>query len=151
MLFFFFKIAYMYPTKGSFGEGNGNPLQCPCLENPRDRGALWAAIFGVAQRRTRLKWLTSSSSKGSLMETATFRRCATLQCSAHTEQAKWAQTSDLRRLSLLQTPATSSRAPKPPTLLTNRLQRLAALSGSITPWHNSQNLGKHDTRDAWLL
>ena len=44
------------------GEGNGNPLQCSCLENPRDRGAWWAAICGVAQRRTRLKQLSSSSS-----------------------------------------------------------------------------------------
>ena len=43
------------------GEGNGNPLQCSCLENPRDGGAWWAAIYGVAQRRTRLKQLSSSS------------------------------------------------------------------------------------------
>ena len=45
------------------GEGNGNPLQCSCLENPRDGGALWAAVYGVTQSRTRLKWLSSSSSK----------------------------------------------------------------------------------------
>ena len=44
------------------GEGNGNPLQYSCLENPRDRGAWWAAVYGVAQRRTRLKRLSSSSS-----------------------------------------------------------------------------------------
>ena len=45
------------------GEGNGNPLQCSCLEkNPRDRGAWWAAIYGVAQSRTRLKRRSSSSS-----------------------------------------------------------------------------------------
>ena len=44
------------------GKGNGNPLQCSCLENPRDWGALWAAIYGVAQNRTRLKRLSSSSS-----------------------------------------------------------------------------------------
>ena len=43
------------------GEGNGNPLQCSCLENPRDGGAWWAAIYGVAQSRTRLKRLSSSS------------------------------------------------------------------------------------------
>ena len=43
------------------GEGNGNPLQCSCLENPRDGGAWWAAISGVAQSRTRLKQLSSSS------------------------------------------------------------------------------------------
>ena len=42
------------------GEGNGNPLQCSCLENPRDGGAWWAAVYGVSQSRTRLKWLSSS-------------------------------------------------------------------------------------------
>ena len=41
------------------GGGSGNPLQCSCLENPRDRGAWWAAVYGVAQSRTRLKWLSS--------------------------------------------------------------------------------------------
>ena len=45
------------------GEGNGNPLQCSCLENPRDGGACWAAIYGVAQSRTRLKRLSSSNSR----------------------------------------------------------------------------------------
>ena len=44
------------------GEGNGNPLQCSCLENPRDRGAWWATVYGVAENRTRLKLLSSSSS-----------------------------------------------------------------------------------------
>ena len=44
------------------GEGNGNPFQCSCLENPRDGGAWWAAVYGVAQSRTRLKQLSSSSS-----------------------------------------------------------------------------------------
>ena len=44
------------------GEGNGNPLQCSCLENPRDGGACWAAIYGVTQNRTLLKQLSSSSS-----------------------------------------------------------------------------------------
>ena len=44
------------------GEGNGNPLQCSCLENPRDGGASWAAVYGVAQSQTRLKRLSSSSS-----------------------------------------------------------------------------------------
>ena len=43
------------------GEGNGNPLQCSCLENPRDRGAWWAAVYGVAQSQTLLKRLSSSS------------------------------------------------------------------------------------------
>ena len=44
------------------GEGNGNPLQCSCLENPREGGAWWAAVYGVAQSQTRLKRLSSSSS-----------------------------------------------------------------------------------------
>ena len=43
-------------------EGHGNPLQCSCLENPRDRGTWWAAVYGITQRRTRLKQLSSSSS-----------------------------------------------------------------------------------------
>ena len=42
------------------GEGNVSPLQCSCLENPRDGGAWWAAVYGVAQSRTRLKRLSSS-------------------------------------------------------------------------------------------
>ena len=45
------------------GEGNGNPLQYSCLENPRDREAWWAAFYGVAQSRTLLKRLSSSSSR----------------------------------------------------------------------------------------
>ena len=44
------------------GEGNGNPLQCSCLENPRDGEAWWAAVSGVTQSQTRLKQLSSSSS-----------------------------------------------------------------------------------------
>ena len=44
------------------GEGNGNPVQCSCLENPRGRGASWAAVYGVARSRTQLKRLSSSSS-----------------------------------------------------------------------------------------
>ena len=44
------------------GEGNGNPLQCSCLENPRDGRAWWAAVYWVARSRTRLKRVSSSSS-----------------------------------------------------------------------------------------
>ena len=52
------------------GEGNGNPLRCSCLENPRDRGAWWAAVYGVTQSRTRLKRLSSSSSSSSWWSSA---------------------------------------------------------------------------------
>ena len=54
-LHFHFSLSFI-------GEGNGNPLQCSCLENPRDGGAWWAAVSGVAQSQTRLKRLSSSSS-----------------------------------------------------------------------------------------
>ena len=65
----YFKIIWqvhpsnnLWAPRDRIGEGNGNPLQCSCLENPRDGGAWWAAVYGVAQSRTRLKWLSSSSS-----------------------------------------------------------------------------------------
>ena len=57
------------------GEGNGNPLQCSCLENPRDGGAWWAAVSGVAQSWTRLKQLSSSSR---VLLYADFYRCSNL-------------------------------------------------------------------------
>ena len=50
------------------GEGNGNLLQCSCLENPRDGGAWWAAVYEVTQSQTRLKWLSSSSSSSMLVK-----------------------------------------------------------------------------------
>ena len=46
---------YFHFSLSCIGEGNGNPLQCSCLENPRDGGAWWAAVYGVAQNQTRLK------------------------------------------------------------------------------------------------
>ena len=57
------RVGHDWATSLSrIGEGNGNPLQCSCLENPRDGGAWCAAVYGVAQSRTRLKRLSSSSS-----------------------------------------------------------------------------------------
>ena len=61
------------------GEGNGNPLQCSCLENPRDRGAWWAAVSGVTQSRTRLKRL--SSSRSSLSYLASIFHVSSSPCS----------------------------------------------------------------------
>ena len=63
------------------GEGNDNPFQCSCLENPRDGGAWWAAISGVAQSWTRLKRLSSSSSSSStkyINESEVAQSCPTL-------------------------------------------------------------------------
>ena len=60
------RVGHDWATSLSWiGEGNGNPLQCSCLENPRDRGALWDSVYGVAQSRTRLERLSSSSSSSS--------------------------------------------------------------------------------------
>ena len=61
--FCYIEVLLSVPS-GRCGEGNGNPLQCSCLENPKDRGAWWAAIHWVAQSRTRLKRLSSNSSSG---------------------------------------------------------------------------------------
>ena len=57
------KVMKLVLSKYLIGKGNGNPLQCSCLENPRDGGAWWAAISGVAQSRTRLQRLSSSNAK----------------------------------------------------------------------------------------
>ena len=53
---------HFYFSLSCIAEGNGNPLQCSCLENPRDGGAWWAAVYGVIQSQTRLKQISSSSS-----------------------------------------------------------------------------------------
>ena len=50
------------------GEGNGNPLQCSCLENPWDGGAWWAAVYGITQSWTQLMRLSSSSSSRSIFK-----------------------------------------------------------------------------------
>ena len=61
------RLHFHFSLSG-IGEGNGNPLQCSCLENPRDGEAWWAAVYGVAQSRTRLKRLSSSSSSQRIKE-----------------------------------------------------------------------------------
>ena len=55
------RLHFHFPLS-CIGEGNGNPLQCSCLENPRDGRAWWAAVYGISQSRTLLKRLSSSSS-----------------------------------------------------------------------------------------
>ena len=63
------------------GEGNGNPLQCSCLENPRDGGAWWAAVSGVAQSQTWLKRLSSSSSRSEKWRLCIYLNCTSLTMS----------------------------------------------------------------------
>jgi len=67
------------------GEGNGNPLQCSCLENPRDGGAWWVAVCGVTQSQTRLKWLSSSSIMNTMkVPLKTKNRTTTRPCNSTT-------------------------------------------------------------------
>ena len=54
------KLLHFHFSLSCIGEGNGNPLQCSCLENPRDGGTWWAAVYGVAQSQPRLKRLSSN-------------------------------------------------------------------------------------------
>ena len=63
-----FTIPELVYAHHMHGEGNGNPLQCSCLESPRDGGAWWAAIYGVAQSQTQLKQLSSSSSSSRMVK-----------------------------------------------------------------------------------
>ena len=67
------EILHFHFSLSCIGEGNGNPLQCSRLENPRDGGAWWAAVYGVAQSRTRLKRLSSSSSSSNKKEKLTLK------------------------------------------------------------------------------
>ena len=69
------------------GEGNGNPLQCSCLENPRDGGAWWGAISGVAQSRTRLKRLSSCSSSLNFCLFLLLKHCLLTDCHLETHRA----------------------------------------------------------------
>ena len=61
------KRLHLHFSLSCIEEGNGNPLQCSCLENPRDGGAWWPAVSGVTQSQTRLKRLSSSSSSSRLL------------------------------------------------------------------------------------
>ena len=79
LIFFFFLVIVVVKTF-MYWRRKCNPLQCSCLENPRDGGAWWAAVYGVAQSRTRLKRLSSSSSSGE-ESTCQDRRCK--RCGFH--------------------------------------------------------------------
>ena len=79
-------VTYFHFSLPCIGEGNGNPLQCSCLENPRDGRAWWAAISGVTQSRTWLKQLSSSSSR--IMKLGLFD-CVVPWCHTWPEQCPW--------------------------------------------------------------
>ena len=69
------ELLHFHFSLSCIGEGNGNPLQCSCLENPRDDGAWWAAVYGIAQSRTRLKRLSSSSCSSIVFFTCDHNYC----------------------------------------------------------------------------
>ena len=71
------------------GEGNGNPLQCSCLENPRDGGAWWAAVYGVAQSWTQLKRLSSSSSNARWLVSFLRKEIRTYTQEIYTQARLW--------------------------------------------------------------
>ena len=71
------------------GEGNGNPLQCSCLENPRDGGACWAPVYGVAQSQTQLKRLSSSSSSTASKQESTREKCRTVHSRGEQGREVW--------------------------------------------------------------
>ena len=73
------KRLHFHFSLSCIGEGNGNPLQCSCLENPSDGGAWWAAIYGVAQSQTRLKRLSSSMQFfGQTISEVTYPSCCSM-------------------------------------------------------------------------
>ena len=76
------------------GEGNGTPLQCSCLENPRDGGAWWAAVYGVTQSWTRLKRLSSSSSS------SVYKGPSSWEKARHTEGRNMGRTLELQGFDL---------------------------------------------------
>ena len=86
------------------GEGNGNPLQCSCLEDPRDGRAWWAAVYGVEQSQTRLKWLSSSMIYNKWpVSTAYCKLDALITESKSTGECPWRQHVKLYTVSLNQT------------------------------------------------
>ena len=102
------------------GEGNGNPFQCSCLENPRDGGAWWAAVYGVTQSWTRVKRLSSSSSSAQTLLCPTL--CDPMDCSppgssVHgTSQARMLERVAISHARESSNTSIKPTAPKPPAL-----------------------------------
>ena len=86
------------------GEGNGNPLQCSCLENPRDGGAWWAAVYGVAQSWTRLKRLSSRFTFKNMLRRMTFFFFFRLKLSREKIMLKKGSVKSKRQIYLLENP-----------------------------------------------
>ena len=116
---------YFHFSLSCIGEANSNPLLCSCLENLRDGGAWWSAIYGFAQSRTRLKWLTSSSSSGK-ESSCQHRRCRILGFNPWVGKTPW------------------SRKWKPvPVFLPGRFHGLRSLE-SYGPWgHKELDMTEH--------
>jgi len=96
------------------GEGNGNPLQCSCLENPRDGGAWWAAVYRVTQSWTQLKWLQFSSVVQSCPTLCDPMNCSTPGLPVHRHLPKFTQTHVHRVGDAIQPSHPLSSSPFPP-------------------------------------
>ena len=88
-------LCIKHITSENLGEGNDNPLQYSCLENPRDGGSWWAAIYGVAQSRTWLKRL--SSSENLLYSTGNSIQCSVIAWMGRKKQKKTKKTGYMYR------------------------------------------------------
>ena len=110
------------------GEGNGNPLQCSCLENPRDGGAWWAVVYGVTQSRTWLKRLSSRSS--SMIALQNFLQKLTEFSVKHQHESA---------IGIHMFPATCTSLPSPPTSHSSRLIQSPCLR-SLSHTENSHCL-----------
>ena len=95
------------------GEGNGNPLQCFCLENPRDGEAWWAVFSGVAQSQTRLKRLSSSSRATSEAHDNIIQNLFLLPPHTHTDICPHSQSFFYAQATLLALSSTSLTLPPP--------------------------------------
>ena len=112
------------------GEGNGNPLQCPCLENPRGGGAWWAAVYGVSQSRTRLKRAAEDQRRDLKVKTRGWEKHVDLE----TWQPGWALLLSLTHPVLISLPPLSQRVVK--KWVTRGSETMGSVTGVPRSWRN---------------
>ena len=115
------KRLHFHFSLSCIGEGNGNPLQCPCLENPRDGRARWAAVYGVAQSRTRLKWLSSSSTSFPWRSAI----CALISFQVLIQMSLWVRLSPITLFKTGPPPRPTPTTPWPSSLVNSSLEHFS--------------------------
>ena len=136
-------------TTSSIGKGNGNPLQCSCLENPRDRGAWWAAVYGVAQSWTWLKRLSSSSIHNS--EDRNFKICMETE-DPEKPKPSWERKTELEESSSLTSDCTKLQSLGfPGGSVVKNVAANAGETGSIPGWGRSHMRWNTTTQEQQLL